>query len=444
MDTEQVTDVRATAEVPPTGVCPVAHVRDIRSFAEVKNLMRSKSVSQWPDVMGNNWRAKDVNGAIQAREFLDGILAFVEGDEHARRRKLLNKLVKPESLDRIREEIVEPSVRRSMNDIVKPGPSGVYRCDLVELLDRIFLEFSAKLIGLFGVETEAGMNRLRACVHPIFEAANSCYFVDRDAITAAGLSAKNEFIEGFYKPSRDRYREMLARVEAGEMAEDDLPLTLMRFIVTETEPDYADEQLAIREAILFFVATTGTSTQAIVWTIKQLATFFEEHPEHYELRTDLPFLARAIQETVRLWAPFMEYQTRLVLSDVEYNGEVIPGGQELHLHLGAAGRDKSQYGPDASEFNPLREVEKGVPRYGVGFGTGSHQCLGLRIVLGNDGNGGSHVSLLKRLFEAGVKPDPDVEPTIMPMKLNDGDLEDLVNFISYPVLFTAYQPEETA
>lgn len=442
MSTEQLTGVAREEAKLPSGLCPVAHVRDVHSFNEVKHLMRSKSVRQWPDVMGNNWRQQDTNGAIQAREFLDGILAFVENEDHSRRRKLLNKLVKPESLDRIRAEIVEPSVVRSMKDVVKQGDDGIHRCDLAELLDRIFLEFSAKIIGLYGVETEDEIARLRACVQPIFNGMLSSYFVDRDAVTAAALSAKREFIEGFYKPSRDRYREMLTDVEAGEMAEDDMPLTLMRFIVTEAEPDYADEELAIREAILFFVAAAGTSTQALLWTIKMLAGFFERHPEHYALRTDPSFLARSIQEAMRLTAPFIEYQTRLVLDDVEYDGEVIPGGQELHMHLPAAGRDTAVYGPDAGEFNPLREVGKGVPRYGVGFSTGPHQCLGLRIVLGNDGNGGSHVYLLKHLFEAGVKPDPDIEPAILPMKQNEGDLEDLANFISFPVIFTNYPSSE--
>jgi hypothetical protein len=101
-----------------------------------------------------------------------------------------------------------------------------------------------------------------------------------------------------------------------------------------------------------------------------------------------------------------------------------------------ANRDTELFGPDAAGFNPNRQTPAdGTPRYGVGFGVGAHQCYGLRVVVGNDGKGGAHVMLLKKLMDAGVRPDPDNPPVGLEKDMDKFEVEDIPRYISYPAVF---------
>lgn len=78
-----------------------------------------------------------------------------------REQRLLNSLVRPEQLVRFREDIILPSVDRWMSRMVRQDAAGAYGCDLAGVVELIFLEFAAKIIGIEGVESEEGMARLR-------------------------------------------------------------------------------------------------------------------------------------------------------------------------------------------------------------------------------------------------------------------------------------------
>jgi hypothetical protein len=117
-------------------------------------------------------------------------------------------------------------------------------------------------------------------------------------------------------------------------------------------------------------------------------------------------------------------------------GQAVKKGQEIHIERVAANRDTAVFGADAGAFNPHRP-NPGLDqqRYGLGFGSGPHQCFGLRVVLGIDGSGGAHVSLLRYLFEAGVAPDPDLEPVDLKKDMDKFSIENIPRYIHYPVIF---------
>jgi hypothetical protein len=113
--------------------------------------------------------------------------------------------------------------------------------------------------------------------------------------------------------------------------------------------------------------------------------------------------------------------------------------QELHLEWVAANRDPEVFGPDAAGFNPKRATPAdGTPRYGLGFGLGTHQCYGLRVVVGNDGKGGAHVMLLKKLMDAGVHPDPDNPPLDLQKDMSKFSIEDIPRYTRYPAIFDRF------
>jgi cytochrome P450 len=419
--------------------CPYVKIDKID---ELIKTVRSKGViSDVDDFAGGS----DPASQTVADNFLRNVVTFVNGDAHLVRRKLWNSLVRPAALEQLRETVVLPALRRHMTRMLaEPNEDGAYEVDLCQLVERTVLEMGAKLIGFSDVDTEEGLAELQECIYPMFTANVSVFYEDRDPIIQAGLEARKKFVERFLKPAIDRQRELLAKVEAGELSEGDLPMNLARFFASVADPAYEDLDLAIREANTMFITSTGTSVQAIVSTVDDLSKWFEKHPEDYHLRTDLEFISRALQESIRLKAPYISYMTRRAVDDFTVGDKEIKAGQLLHIKYPVANRSTETFGEDASEFNPWRKSPEGLPRYGVAFGSGEHQCFGLRVVLGNDGKSGSHLRIVRALFEAGVRPHASKQPDIMVMKDEDHDGNDIVTYSSYPAEFTSWDPSAAA
>ena len=413
--------------------CPISRVR-IDTLDVMQKVLRSKGVEENADVSADNYICPNPLADMNVREFQQGNLAMSNGDVHRQRRRLLNALVRPEQLIRFREDIILPSVDRWMGRLVKPNEHGKHACDLAGVVELIFLEFAAKMIGIEGVESEEGMARLRGCALPIFGGLSAAHFEDRDGVMNAGIAAKHVFVEEFYRPSLAYTEQQLERVAAGEISEEEVPLNLLQMIATRAHETYADEDVGIKEAILFFVATTGTSAQAVLSTVEYLLDWFEKYPEDRACIEDMEFVSNALQEALRLRAPFVPYITRLAVENFEAGDIKIKAGDEIQAWIARAGRDVAVFGVDANDFNPRREVPEGVSRYGMAFATGPHQCLGLRAVLGNDGKSGSHLRMVQGLFRAGIRRDPDHQVRLLPLKHSDDPRDQIPTYISFPVI----------
>jgi cytochrome P450 len=427
-----------TVDAADEAKCPFARVNKLQ---DVSKLMRSKTaVTHSPDLFAG--RASDeINGEINVREFLAASMMYTEGESHRLRRKLLNPLVRAEALQGIREDVVLPEADRLMALwLGEPDADGRHRMDLVEFLERVFIHFTARLIGLIGVDTDERLAQMRSFAGPLAAGTSSAYLSDRDAVNKAALAAKRRYIEEFFEPSLHWHREMRNKIDAAEMADEDVPNCLLKMVAAGAAPEWKDEANAVVESTLLFAASVGTSTQSIIHTIDFLQTWFAEHPEDLELRTDPTFLLHCLAETIRLRAPFSPYTTRLSLEENELSdGTVIYPGDELHVEWVAANRDTEVFGPDAAGFNPNRATPAdGTPRYGYGFGLGTHQCYGLRVVVGNDGKGGAHVMLLKRLMEAGVRPDPDNPPVGLQKDMSKFSIEDIPRYTKYLAIFDQF------
>lgn len=430
--------MNAPRQMQPSG-CPVSRVR-IDTLASLQQVLRSKAVEENADVSADNYMCPNALAELNVREFQQGNLAMSNGDLHRNRRRLLNMLVRPEQLVRFREDIILPSVDRWMGRSVKQAEDGSMACDLASVVELIFLEFAAKIIGIQGVESEEGMARLRGCALPIFGGLSASHFEDREAVMQAGIAAKQVFVEEFYRPSLLFIEKQLEQVTAGEIEESDVPLNLLRLIASRADESYEEEEVGIKEAILFFVATTGTSVQAVLSTVEYLLDWFEAHPEDRADVEDMEFISNALQETLRLRAPFVPYLTRLAIDDFEADDVKLNAGDEIHAWIARAGRDSEVFGADANQFNPRREVPQGVARYGLAFAAGPHQCLGLRAVLGNDGKSGSHLRLVQSLFRAGIRKDPARQPQLLPLKHSDDPRDQIPTYVSFPVVLENWEP----
>jgi cytochrome P450 len=431
----ETTEQPELAEVVDGSKCPFARVNQI---ADASKLLRSKTaVTHSPDLFAGR-RSDEVNGEINVREFLAASMMFVEGESHRLRRKLLNPLVRADALQGIREDIVLPEADRLMQQrLAKPDADGKHRMDLVEFLERVFIHFTARLIGLTGMDTDERLELMRSFAGPLAAGTSSAYLSDRTEVNRRALAAKARYVTEFFEPSLAWHRQQRARIDAGEIADDEVPNSLLKMVAAELAPEWRDETNAVVESTLLFAASVGTSAQSVIHTIDFLQTWFAEHPADIARKTDPTFLLNCLQEVIRLRAPFSPYTTRLSLENNELSdGTRIYPGQELHFEWVKANRDTEVFGPDAAGFNPDRPTPAdGTPRYGLGFGMGTHQCYGLRVVVGNDGKGGAHVELLRKLMAAGVRPDPDNPPVDLEKDMEKFEVEDIPRYVSYPVIF---------
>jgi cytochrome P450 len=90
------------------------------------------------------------------------------------------------------------------------------------------------------------------------------------------------------------------------------------------------------------------------------------------IRADRSKLRAAIEESLR-WCPTDPMFSRWVVDDTTLAGVEVPGGAVIHISIGSANRDPSRWErPD--EFDMTRTL-----RTSLGFGGGSHICLGMHL-----------------------------------------------------------------
>jgi len=172
------------------------------------------------------------------------------------------------------------------------------------------------------------------------------------------------------------------------------------------DPAWEDGALRQREAIFVLGAGVRTSTFMLVWALEELFAWLDRHPEDRGRLDDDDFILAVVNEALRLH-PVTPGFARRATADVDLQeGTHISDGQMVVIRSGPSGVDAESYGEDAREFNPHREVRRGVSPHAFAFGAGPHLCYGAPIVMGSQGLDGSLVYLLKRLMAAGAAPDP--------------------------------------
>ena len=135
-------------------------------------------------------------------------------------------------------------------------------------------------------------------------------------------------------------------------------------------PDGSRRPLTDKEIVtharLVMLAGGGTSWRQFGITLWALLT----HRDQLEaVRADRKLVDSAIEESLR-WNPTDPVFSRLVTRDTELEGVPFPAGSVLEICLGAANRDPSRWGdPDAYDLHRR-------PQLHLGFGVGTHLCLG--------------------------------------------------------------------
>jgi len=372
--------------------------------------------------------------------FHAGTVLRLHGAEHLARRRAMSMLLSRRGHQYFREQWLLPTAESALANVLsKRDDQGIARADLADWGKRVNQRLGAALVGLDDATTEAGADELLALTAEVskirphsVEVVLYGFSADGDDVKE-GLAARQKIIDRFFTPALDRREALVAEVNAGRLAKDELPQDLLTLMALGLDPAWEDRALAAREAFLLLGAASHTTSTVMQWTLKELFAWFGEHPEDLPLRTDRDFLLRASQEAMRLH-PVVPGFTRGAMSDVTLSdGTEIPQGDVALIRSGPPSLDEQAYGEDADRFNPHREVASDVYPFGFAFGTGPHMCYGVPIVMGAKGLDGSLVHLIDILLSAGIEPDPDAPPPVL--EGTRGQYVEQRQGYSFPVIF---------
>ena len=394
----------------------------------------------------------DVDEAFRSRDFVqggggrrdsapftgDGVLSL-SGDDHFARRRVESALFRKSVLGHCEHGVLAPALAAALAACAaRRGADGLARAELQTLLRSALCKVSAALSGLDGVETPAAMERFLLYMDRLSAGANIEWAAGHHReIVSEGVAFKRLFVEEFFAPSWKRRKALVASFQAGAIAEGALPNDLLTVMLRNRE-HFAkwDEDVFVREIILFNGAPTNTITLAAPHVVMELSEWFRLHPEDGAKTADPDFLRCAINETLRLH-PASPYLIRQTVSDVELpSGGRLPAGQYVVLDLVRASRDPVVFAPNPDGFDPYRQPTVRLRPTWLGFGGGPHTCIGMSMAIGeasaSGGDAGAPLGLLvfilKELYAAGMNLDPAHPP-----RWNDANVRN--EYAEFPVCF---------
>ncbi len=394
---------------------PPPHIEGIKHFidyATVDEVLKSKDFRQ--------------GSHQESQPFFGDSLLTIDHNDHFERRRLEAPLFRKDALEYYERKELLPLITRSLEECEQNrGEDGLVRADLCLLVRNMLARISAVTTGIDGVDTEERTDAFRTYVEQLGTGATVEWSTeDHDEVIDRILSIRADFVKEFFAPSVERRCALIEQYRKGEIAEDDLPRDLLTLMYLHWNEAW-DDELPLREAALYLVASSQTTTHAIPHMMMHLAEWFQAHPEDYEKRFDRDFLKRAGHETIRLHLPSPAL-LRIALRDVTLSdGTEISEGERVACLFTPANRDFSVFGDDAKKFDPYREVPNVKP-WGFAFGGGEHTCIGRTLVTGlsartdnDEGTDGTLVNIALSLFDAGLELDPNDHPSFTELSYHD-------------------------
>ncbi|MFG2994883.1 cytochrome P450 [Streptomyces sp. NPDC048257] len=147
-------------------------------------------------------------------------------------------------------------------------------------------------------------------------------------------------------------------------------------------PDFSSELIAVRDEdgerlneqeladTLMLMIGAGHETTANLLS-SALVELLSRPDQLAHIRAGRATWQDAVEETLRLHGPVAHMPLRFATEDIDVGGVTIRQGDAILISYAAAGQDPEQHGPDALDFDLLRER-----REHLAFGHGVHHCLG--------------------------------------------------------------------
>jgi benzoate 4-monooxygenase len=301
-----------------------------------------------------------------------------------------------------------------------------------------------------GLDHEAGnLDQIRQLVRHVDAFSQGSAILDArdpEAIRQLVYATYEEFERNFVRPSWERRAALIDAQRRGELAADGLPhdiLTVLLLHRDDAALELDDDGRVVREVATYLQGGTHTSAQTLTNALDLLFEAESATPGLIDrVASDLGYAQRVVHETLRL-RPTTPKIKRRAEADTVVAGVAIPKDALVVLDAAAAHRDPAVFGPNADDFDPDREIDSSIPRWGLAFGAGSHQCPGRTVAGGfpvptgeaDDEHLFGLVALeIQAVAARGVRPDPTHQPE------RDLRTERHTRWLHYPVRFEATSP----
>lgn len=313
-------------------------------YDEVQKMLRHPKLRQgshlWPQHNG-------VTTGKFARWWCDMLLC-VEGDTHARLRRMANPAFSPKLIadlqpkfQALANRLIDAFIDKGQCDFIaeftEPYATGVI-CDLLGLPFEKWRELAdiAADMGLaLGVTFKEDLPKIEAAVGKLFDYAEELA-ADREA------NPSEDFIGLLVKANREN-------------------------------PDQLSRQEMLDMIVLAIFGGIDTTRNQIGLAMDM----FIQNPDQWALLGEKPELAKAAVEEVMRTRPTTTWVTRAATADFEFQGLTIKEGTTLHLWGQAAATDPAAM--ENAETFDITAARK--PHFG--FGGGTHHCLGHFIARGD-------------------------------------------------------------
>jgi cytochrome P450 len=268
----------------------------------------------------------------------------MEGDDHARLRRLVAPAFTPAAADRLR-----PFMREVVGGLVDSfAPAG--RCEVVvDLCEPYPIPIICELLGA----PKEDWRQFSAWATDIFRIFNQNLAEDLPLIEAASAALE------------DYLADLIAerRVAPG----DDL---LSVLIAIEEEGDRLSTEELVSLAVAVLMAGTDTTRNQLACAL----ALFAEYPEQWALLAERPDLApRAVEEAMR-YLGAVRGTVRFAPEDVVFRDVLFPKGTLVFVSLAGANRDPDNWeAPDAFDITRERKTLQ------MTFGSGIHHCMGAAL-----------------------------------------------------------------
>lgn len=369
----------------------------------------------------------------------DGVVSISHGAVHRARRRVENSQFRPDVL-RLYERDLFPQVLSDLLDLLIDRPA----VDLFAVAEILSVVLAARRAGIDVDDHDLDqLGELVRYVDVFSQGSAILDARDPEAVRSMVVDAYATFERDWVRPSWERRAELIDRHRRGDVTADAVPHDILSVLLQHRDDpqlDLADEGRVVREVATYLQGGTHTSAQTMANAFDLM--FDAEATAPGVVRRcseDLALCQRVVHETLRL-RPTTPKIRRRAETDTVVAGRDVPRDSLVVLDAAAGNRDPDLFGADPDRFDPDRVVDPSVPRWGLSFGAGAHQCPGRSV--GGGFPAPAHGSLdedehifglvaleIREVCQRGIRPDPERSPE------RDTRTERFTRWATYPVLF---------
>ena len=348
---------------------------------------------------------------------MDGVLVNLHGEKHRARRALETKVFRRGFFKHYEKEVFPDTLRVTIDDFVSDGGG-----DLVEFGFRSLMNLTCDFAGIDRPRgTQDETDRLLLLMRTIALGTTLAHSKDdRDKVRQLVSDALSTFDKEFLQPSMARRFSLIDRYEADEVGEERLPRDVLTILLRNEDQVELEGQELVREMAFFVIAGAQTRIHSLVHVMHEIFSWSTKHPgEREKILSDPMLLQRCVHESARLHPSSPVAKRRAECPLTLATGQIVETDELVTIDLLVANRDEKIFGPDAAQFNPYRQIDKGSSPYGLSFGLGMHACIGRTLAAGvtpkSDSTPRAHqfgtITLIAgALLEHGARPDPEKPP----------------------------------